>query len=186
MSGFMPPEASDHARFLTHWRRLPSHEYLDRAAGLLTRLGVGADDPRLCAGTPKGASWVLPVTLNQRYVLAARPSKGAVGFGLILRDGDGRAEYAGGLSESFAFRPFRGEAEPPDWRRFEDLALLDDPGLAASWEAGAAYELARRSRSSFRKHHNGFFGELLTSAEARAAWREEAERRDSLVDGYPL
>lgn len=172
---FVPPEASDYTRFLAHWRRFPSHDYLDRAAAFLSRLSVGPDDPRLCAGTPRGASWLMPITLNNRYVFAGGSSRNG-GFGLILRRFDPRATYAPLLSESFSFKPFRDEIEPPDWRRFRELSQLDDPELAQSWIDGAAYELSRRASSTFRKHHNGFLGALLTDAEARKAWRNEEGR----------
>jgi len=168
--------ASDYGRFLAHWRRFPDHGYLERAAGLLKVLGITAGDPRLCASTPVGSSWVFPLTLNNRYVLAAQP--GGVQFGIIVRRFDPSAPCSALLWGGFNYKPFRDEADPPDWRRINSLADLDSEPLQSEWIAGSAYELTRRRRSTFRRHNNEFLERLLTDDAFRAEWRRDSAAVD--------
>jgi|GEM_PF-5939065 len=169
----MEVPASDYGRFLAHWRRLPDHAYLDLAADLLTTLGVRAGDVRLCASTPGGTHWVFPITINNRYVLAARPREGK--YGIIARRLYFDEPCKAPLVETFSYRPFRDEAMPPDWRYLDDLALLrEDAHLREEWLEGSAYELGRRQRSTFRRHNNAFLERLLTDDAFRAEWRYEA------------
>jgi len=173
----MDAPVSDYGRFLVHWRRLPSHDYLDLAADLLETLGVRTGDPRLCASTPAGTHWVFPITINNRYVLAAQPGQGK--YGIIARRLYFDEPCKAPLVETFSYRPFRNEAMPPDWRYLEDLTLLThDPHLREEWIEGSAYELRRRQRSTFRRHNNAFLERLLTDDAFRAEWRHEATQLD--------
>ncbi len=148
-------EAMD--RLVEKLRRAPSRQwaehYLDLVRELVEATGLDNDDARLVMSMPDGAG--LPVTICQRYVLAAfrhgpsrlsmmLPGAPSLVSGLrVVRTGDG-----------YAPRKDETEATAPWWISFE----VDDPSevpesVKEHWRRLVRREVDHGKYSSYRKHH---------------------------------
>lgn len=133
--------------------------YFELARVLLDELGLDSEDPRLNMSIPKNATrWVLPVTINNRYVLAVRREGSACSVGAIwASDFDRRAHlrpltvgvgrYDALRGEDIFSVPFFLSITRPD-----PLAVTDE--LRGGWLSAAKYELERASASPFRRFHS--------------------------------
>jgi hypothetical protein len=149
--------------------------YLEALAEVLRFTGLEDDDPRLVTSTPKALrGWFLPVTINNRYVLAAR-NRSEQDFVLILEAGFVQQERLE-CSVSWHFRPlFQERLEPPYLCGFADLNVLDKPELKQSWLEASRTEVNRARKSVFRQHHNAAVHRAATDLEYRQAVFNEAQ-----------
>jgi hypothetical protein len=140
--------------------------YLEALAEVLRFTGLEDDDPRLVTSTPKALrGWFLPVTINNRYVLAAR-NRSEQDFVLILEAGFVREHLE--RSVSWHFRPlFQERLEPPYLCGFADLNVLEKPDLKQSWLEASRSEVSRARKSVFRQHHNSAVHRAATDLEYR-------------------
>lgn len=149
-----------------------ARDYLEAARLLVGHLGLDADDLRLNMSVPKSfTTWLLPVTINNRYVLAIQRNGADRVVGAIwgtefrhiphLRQ---RAVHIG------RFDALRGEdaLDPPCFVRFRDpRILIEDDEVREGWLAAARRELERASTSPYRRFHSHTVFRMVTEAEAR-------------------
>lgn len=157
-----------HAMGTPRW----AHDYLNAAQLLIERLELDTTDLRLNMSVPKRTSgFVLPVTINHRYVLAVERRAGERAFAAIW----GPAfEHIPHLRECALrvgrFEPLAGEdvLDPPYFVRFRDPRdLLDDDELREGWLAAARLELERASASPYRRFHSPTVFRVVTEPAAR-------------------
>jgi hypothetical protein len=148
--------------------------YLDLVAELVEATGLDGDDPRLVMSIPQGPE--LPVTVCQRYVLAAFRKRQPV-LSMILPH---QPELLDGLHVvrwGNGFRPRKHESNVrgPYCVSMEvaDPAAIPD-GVKDAWRELVRRELSRGRYSSFKRHHEPIVFQAATDAEFRRGLLDEA------------
>ena len=149
--------------------------YLEKLVEVVRHTELEEDDPRLVTSTPKGLrGWFLPVTINNRYVLAARNQRRR-DYTVILGADFVRAEQRMHNTACWHFRPLFGERlEPPFLCSFPSLTTLEQTPIRASWLEAARLEVHRARRSVFRQHHNRAVYRAAVDLAYRTSLLEEA------------
>jgi len=145
--------------FVKHIRRLPNRKWADTYLNLLRHIisvtGLANDDARLVTSIPKG-QWILPVSINHRYVLAA-PGGIRSGFvGIIFGpEYEGAPSLHATTSGEWRFRPFRGEKlDTPFFLTIKNIDhVLAKTALRVGWEQAMLIEISRAQGSPFKKFH---------------------------------
>lgn len=165
-----PPEIR---RLVRHLRAIGdarwAEDYLAAARLLVDTLGLEVDDPRLCTSLPKStAQWLLPITLNNRYVLAAERARPDRLIGVIWHPHfDKIPRLRRSAVRTWRFSPHRGEdpLDTPWFVRFRHpRLLLEDDELRDGWLDAARLELERRSASPYHRHHSYTAFRLIADA----------------------
>lgn len=137
-------------------------DYLHLVRALLDHLGVESGDKRLAMSIPKRRSgWLLPVSINNRYVVAAHRRAGQTVVGVIHTPDFESMEYAYEPAITFGrFDSLPGEAED-ETPYFvcvpEPRIVLENPQFLGATLVAAERELSRASASCFRKFHSDEF-----------------------------
>lgn len=144
-----------------------TRDYLAASRLLVDRLGLDTDDRRVNTSLRKSsAKWLLPITINHRYVLAAVRMGTERTVGAIWAAEFDKIPHIRRLAvHAGRFNPLRGEGvlDPPWFVRFRDpRVLLDNDELREGWLDAARRELERASVSPYRRHHSHTAFRFLT------------------------
>jgi len=157
----------------------PSREwidgYLDLMKLLLEATGLTSDDPRLVTSMPQ-SKWSLPVSINNRYVLAPW-KQDDFGIGIIYGPEFELMPHLQAQAVSvWRFSPLRGEGiDTPFFIRFKDArSILESPEIKDGWLRAALREVARAKSSPYRKYHQPVVYEAAVNLDYRAAILEKA------------
>jgi len=136
-----------------------ARDYLTAARLLIESLELDSSDLRLNTSIPKSTSrWILPITINSRYVLTTDRVDQQLLTTVIWGPLYDRIPRIQRLAVPvWRFSPHRGEdvLETPWLVGVEDPAvLLNDEELREGWLEAARRELERISASPYRKHHS--------------------------------
>jgi hypothetical protein len=155
------------------------NSYLDLAENLINKLGIKSNDSRLAMSIPKNKGyWILPMSINNRYVIAPFIKKDKAMVGLIFGP-----EYAqmpniqNKVIEDGRFSALSGEKElnVPYFLKFESAKeIFDDKVLYEGWIRAAESELNRAKTSPFRKFHSHEAFKLVMDHEYRQMIFEKA------------
>ncbi|MEW5803767.1 MAG: phospholipase D family protein [bacterium] len=154
--------------------------YFDLAKELIEFTGLASDDPRLVMSIPQYK--VLPITINQRYVLAAsfEQEKPRTCF-IVGAQFSQLPEFLAKAASTWRFKPFRGEK--PEETPFEvwfvggpDSIFLNDSSnrLKGAWKDATLYELNRAKVSGFKKKHKSVVYEAVVNLDYRAEVLDDA------------
>lgn len=168
-----------HRRLVETIRRAPDREwvedFLDLVEELLDATDMTSDDPRLALTIPQGR--VLPVNINQRYVLAAfNYSSDAVGF-IVGAEYVANSDVLELAANLYRFRSSRKNDRdpPPVFVEFKGPIRPDDiDGLRYAWIEAARGEMNRGRCSGFRKRHNEIFYDAVADYTYRRQLLTEA------------
>lgn len=172
-----------HELLVERIRLFPSRVWADSYFGLMKEVieaaALDKNDPRLVTSIPKSpGSWLLPVTINQRYVLAPyRKNKEffvGVIFGAMFKT---VAELNFRTAFYGSFDPLRGESDlnTPYFLRFNAVSIASIPeDFRVGWIRAVLAELERASSSSFRKFHQPLVYEAAINAQYREKLLTEA------------
>lgn len=143
-----------------------ARDYLAAARFLIDRLGLDPDDRRVNTSLPRrSAKWLLPITINHRYVLVAvRMGDERVAAAVCLPSST-RFPTSGVWPRAWRFDALRGEGalDPPWLVGFRDpWILLENHDLREGWLDAARCELERASASPYRRHHSDTAFQFLT------------------------
>jgi hypothetical protein len=154
------------------------NSYLDLAESLISRLGIKSNDSRLAMSIPQKGYWILPISINNRYVLAPFFKKGRAMIGIIYG-----SEYAqmpniqSSVIEDGKFSALSGEKEidVPYFLKFQSAEeIIEDNVIYEGWLKAAEFELNRAQASSFRKFHSHEAFKLVMDHEYRQMIFEKA------------
>ena len=159
----------------------PSREwingYFDLMKILLETTGLTNDDPRLVTSIPQ-SDWFLPVSINNRYVLAPRRTRERVLIGIIYGP---EFEILSELQDKAVsygrFKPLRGESimDVPFFVRFENVnQILESPDLRENWLDAASFEVQRAKSSPYRKFHQSIVYMAAVDSDFRKVILDEA------------
>jgi hypothetical protein len=140
--------------------------YLDLVHLLISHLQIGVDDPRLAMTVPKAKNgWFLPVTINNRYVVAPFCRRGEQLLGVIFGpDFEQRDDIRNLVVRHGRFEALPGEASEatPFFLRIQDAeSVLENPQFLQGWLDAAEHELHRASASPYRRFHSPAFFRLV-------------------------
>jgi hypothetical protein len=157
------------------------NNYFNLARELIEFTGLASDDSRLVMSIPQYK--VLPITINQRYVLAAsfEHEKPLTGFIVGVQFGQ-LPEFLAKAANTWRFKPFRGEKpeETPYgglWFAGEpDSIFLNDSSnkLKEAWKDAVLFEVNRARVSGFKKNHKSAVYEAAVNLNYRAEVLDEA------------
>lgn len=159
--------------------RLWATSYFDLMRELIEATALDKNDQRLVTSIPQNpGNWLLPMTINQRYVLAPNRKRKefliGIIFGAIFKT---EAELDSLTSHWGRFDPLRGESEfsTPYFLRFkaEDAAAFPEI-FKAGWIRAVKAELDRATSSSFRKFHQPLVYEAAVNGRYRKNLLDEA------------
>jgi hypothetical protein len=128
--------------------------YFDLMKLLLETTGLSNDDPRLVTSIPQ-SDWLLPVSVNNRYVLAPRKQDGfAVGI-IYGPEFELKPHLQTQAISDWRFSPLPGEGiDTPFFIRFRDAgSILESPEIRDGWLDAALLEVQRAKSSPYRKFH---------------------------------
>jgi len=138
----------------------PSREWIDGYFDLMKLLlettGLTDDDPRLVTSMPQ-SKWFLPVSINNRYVLA--PQKRMDGFVIGIIYGpefELLPELKASVESYGRFKPLRGESvmDVPFFVRVDNAKrIIESPEIRDGWLRAALREVTRAKSSPYRKYH---------------------------------
>lgn len=136
-----------------------ARDYLAAARFLIDRLGLDPDDRRVNTSLPRrSAKWLLPITINHRYVLVAvRMGDERVAAAVWPAEFDKIPHIRRLAARAWRFDALRGEGalDPPWLVGFRDpWILLENHDLREGWLDAARCELERASASPYRRHHS--------------------------------
>ena len=139
-------------------RCVPNREwidgYLDLMKLLIEATGLSSDDRRLVTSIPN-SNWFLPMSVNNRYVLAPHKQENTFQVGIIYGpEFKVMAELAQRVV--YSFKPLRGEhfADTPVFLRFESPGtILETADIREGWIAAALREVQRARGSPYRAYH---------------------------------
>ncbi len=174
---FPAAEVTDQ-QLIERFRNAPNRKwvetYLDLAKLLIETTELREDDPRLVISMPK-RKWFLPVTINNRYVLACRKD-----FVLIVIYGpefEIMADLQTKVVDYGYFHPLPGEnvADPPFLLYFEDIyAVPNSSEIIEGWLQAASIEVLRAKSSPYRKFHQPAVYESIVNLDYRTSLLNEA------------
>lgn len=149
-----------------------ARDYLTAARLLIESLGLDSNDLRLNTSIPKSTSkWILPITINSRYVLTTERVDRQLLTTVIWGPLYDRIPRIQRLAVSiWRFSPHRGEdvLETPWLVGVENPAvLLNDEELREGWLEAVRRELERISASPYRRHHSHVAYRLIVDTEFR-------------------
>ena len=132
--------------------------YLDLVKLLLEDLGMESSDPRLAMSIPKGrGGWFLPVSINNRYVVAPQTRNGEDLIGIIFGpDFEDRPGLRDKVVEYGRFEALPGEdsEEVPFFLRLRSAEeVMQDGEVKLGWLEAARREVERARASPFRRFH---------------------------------
>ncbi len=141
-------------------RWAPSREwiddYFDLMRILLETTGLTNEDARLVTSIPQ-SHWFLPVSINNRYVLATRRKREQVLIGIICGpEFELLPEFQNKAVSYGRFKPLRGESsgDTPFFVRFKNAPqILKSLRLKESWLDAASLETQRAKSSPYRRFH---------------------------------
>lgn len=150
---FLPKGHSELTRVIRYWGdQNTTQTYLNLMDALLSELDLPNGDPRLVtnSGGPK-STYILPITLGMRYLLAFHRRK-EMAFLILPRSyeiGHPLFEFVG------HFSPLAGENDiPPAYGLTRSLqTLVENEQVLSDWKAAARAEVNRQRQSSFRRYH---------------------------------
>lgn len=166
------PRDPETIRLFKHVRALPNArwttDYLAAARILIDRPGVDTEDRRVNTSLPKStARWLLPITLNHRYVLAAVRIGTVRMVGAIWAAEFDKIPHVRRLVvRAGRFNCLRGEGplEPPCFVQLDNpRILLDNDDLREGWLEAAQRELDRAAVTPYRRHHSHTAFRFLTN-----------------------
>ncbi|MBL8192063.1 MAG: phospholipase D family protein [Acidobacteria bacterium] len=176
---FDEENADIHQLLVERVRLFPSRDwadsYFDLMKEVFAAIGLDKNDPRLVTSIPKSRSgWLLPLTINQRYVLAPKRKRNefivGIIFGAMLKtedELDSQTAYWG------RFDPLKGESEfsTPYYLRFKtaDSATIPED-FKAGWIRSILEEVNRAKYSSF---HYRFHQPLVYEAAVNTSYRKK-------------
>lgn len=139
-------------------RFAPGREWIDRYFDLMKLLieatGLPSGDPRIVTSIPKG-NWFLPVSVNNRYVLAPHRQEDNFQVGIIYGpEFEAMMELA--QKVVYHFRPLRGEhfVDTPVFLGFDTPGvILETAYVREGWIAAALLEVQRAKGSPYRAYH---------------------------------
>jgi PLD-like domain len=130
--------------------------YLNLMKELLDITGLDSDDARLVTSTPQSYG-ILPVTINNRYVLSSYRKKNDLLLGIIfpaifenIEELKEKTKYYG------KFKPLSGESslDTPFYLRIECASKATVPEeFKKGWVSALLKETNRATGSPFRRHH---------------------------------
>ena len=172
------------ARLSTNLRRFGSREeaeaYLDLVGDLLSALHLTGDDPRFHFNPTTGTQFVLPLTINNRYILAKSRDAGDEATWILIQPHD-LADAAGQVAESwlFAHKRYDPPAGAPRLVRLRARFVRESlPTLFPGLLEIAARELAACRGVTPRRHAHSPAAYALALDDAA-----RTERLDSLASG---
>lgn len=151
-------------RFHPVW--LDSYRTLVQA--IVDHLQIDSSDARLVVTIPKRKTgWLLPVSISNRYVVAAKLRGGQTEVGVIHPPGFEDDDYGGEMDCTFSrFDPLPGE-EAEETPYFvvlpEPQMILEHPRFLGACLAAAEHELNRASASPHRRYHRDEVFDFLTA-----------------------
>src|SRR5690625_5360973 len=134
-------------------------DYLEAARLLIETLELCPFDPRLNASLPKDhAEYLLPITVNSRYVLATQRSRHGNMAAVIWDPLFDKLSEINSLAVRYSrFDPHRGEGiyDTPWFVRFSHpRVILEHDEIRRGWLETARYERERISASPYRRYHS--------------------------------
>jgi len=136
-----------------HW----FESYLNLAEYLITQIGIESSDPRLAMSIPKSKSnSPLPITINNRYVLAPYIKQDTAMIDIICGPEIAQISSIQNSIIDYEFHALSGENETdvPYLLQFQSAEeILDNTELRDCWIKAVKRELNRAKSSSFRKFH---------------------------------
>jgi len=176
---FNQGDADVHQLLVERVKLFPSRAWADSYFDLMKEVfaatGLDKNDPRLVTSIPKSRSgWLLPLTINQRYVLAPKRKRNeflvGIIFGAMLKtedELDSQTAYWG------RFDPLKGESElsTPYYLRFKAANSATIPeDFKAGWIRTILEEVNRAKYSSF---HYRFHQPLVSEAAVNTSYRKK-------------
>ena len=151
------PEIRDVIASFEDGEWLDDHRQLVRI--LIDHLGIESGDPRLVMSIPKRRSgWLLPVSINNRYVVVAGRRAGENIVGVIHTPDFKEKDYFDDRGLTYGrFDPLKGEDEdetPYFIKVPSPHTVLRNPQFLGAVLAAAERELGRASASPYRKYHS--------------------------------
>ncbi len=162
--------------------RVWASSYFDLMKEVVEATSLNKNDTRLVTSIPKSRNgWLLPMTINQRYVLAPkRKRKGfiiGIIFGMMFKTED---ELNSQTFHWGRFDPLRGEREfsTPYFLCFKAVEVAAIPeDFKAGWIRAALEEVNRAKFSSFHyKYHQPLVYEAAVNVQYREELFDEAFR----------
>lgn len=155
-----------------HW----VETYLDLAKLLIETTDLREDDPRLVTSMPK-RKWFLPITINNRYVLACR--KDFVSIVIYGPEFEIMPDLQAKVAGYGYFNPLPGEnvTDPPFLLYFEDINfVLSSSNIVEGWLQAASNEVQRAKSSPYRKFHQPAVYKSIVDLDYRTSLLDEAFR----------
>jgi 5-methylcytosine-specific restriction protein A len=142
--------------------------YLDLIKLLIEATGLSNDDPRVVTSIPKKREWFLPVSVNNRYILAPLRRKDRFLVGIIYGP---EYEVVPGLAQRvvYSYWPLRGEhLDTPVFLGFDcPQIILEAADVREGWIAAALVEVQRARGSPYRVHHQPVVYEAAVNLDYR-------------------
>jgi len=162
-------------------RSAPSREWIDGYFDLMQLLleatGLTNDDPRLVTSIPL-STWFLPVSINNRYVLAPQKKRDGFVIGIIYGpEFELLPELKASVESYGRFKPLRGESvmDVPFFIRIDNAKrIIESPEIRNGWLRAALREVTRAKSSPYRKYHQPAVYEVAVNLDYRAAILEKA------------
>lgn len=146
------------------------NSYFELMKTILEATGLTSDDPRLVTSIPSGR-WFLPMTINNRYILAPSKKRGSFIIGVIFGpEYEMLPEVQAETISDGQFNPLRGEnfLETPYFLRLADITRINQSSqLKNGWIRAALLELERAKSSPYRKHHQPVVYEAAVNLDFR-------------------
>lgn len=166
----------NHFRLIERLTLAPNREWVNRYLDLLKILvettNLSSNDPRLVTSIPKAKKWFLPVSINNRYVLAPRRKARQIIIGIIIgREFDLVPDLKRIGTKIWEFSPLLGEAmaETPYFIGFDDAqTIFQIPETKELWLEAVRLELQRAAGSPYYRYHQPVVYEAAVNLEYRA------------------
>jgi len=154
------------------------NDYFELMRVLINALGLPNGDPRLVTSIPRGAKWFLPVSVNNRYVLAPKRQGGSLSISVILSPAfEPTPELEASISRIGRFDPLYGEdpAETPHFIGFDSAQrILESQEVRECWLDAARSEIQRAQSSPVHRFHQPVVYEAATDLDYRNRLLNEA------------
>ena len=155
-------DAASRARLIARLQQVGNRhwveDYLRLQRDLLEALQIDGNDPRLVMSIPRdGKGWFLPISINNRYVLAPKRARNQSLIGIIYGENfDPDASNMTSVIDSGRFDDLPGEdpLRTPFFLRVRDTTdVFINDDLRTGWIAAARRELDRAKASPYRRFH---------------------------------
>jgi hypothetical protein len=168
-------------RFSVIGNRQWIEQYYDIMEALIENLGIKDTDRRLCLSISKQRNgWTLPLTINNRYILAIYQKRNELMLGVLWQGGPLEQGIQSRVIRATNFDPLRGENsdEVPNFLYLSGPDVLQDllnnQQLADGWLQAIGHELERAEASPYRKYHSSLSYRMAVDAAYRYQLLDEA------------